>query len=53
VTSARPRGPIVIDSDVFSANLVSGSRLAQAYAPMVTARPASISFQTVAKGRLG
>jgi len=49
VTPAGPRGPIVIDTDVFSADLVPGSRLAERYAQIITGRPAFISFQTVAE----
>lgn len=47
------RGPVVIDTDVFSADLVSGSRIAERYAPIITGRPAFISFQTVAELRYG
>ncbi len=47
------RGPIVIDTDVFSADLVPRSRLTELYAPIVTGRPAFISFQTVAELRYG
>jgi len=53
VSAARRRGPIVIDTDVFSANLVPGSRLAERYAPIITGRPAFISFQTAAELRYG
>jgi predicted nucleic acid-binding protein len=53
VSSTRPRGPIVIDTDVFSADLVPGSRLAERYAPISTGRPAFISFQTAAELRYG
>jgi tRNA(fMet)-specific endonuclease VapC len=49
VTPVGPRGPVVIDTDVFSADLVPGSRLAERYAPIITGRPAFISFQTVAE----
>ncbi len=47
------RGPIVIDTDVFSADLVPRSALALLYAPIVTGRPAFISFQTAAEVRYG
>lgn len=47
------RGPIVIDTDVFSADLVPRSRLTELYASIVTGRPAFISFQTVAELRYG
>jgi predicted nucleic acid-binding protein len=53
VSSTRPRGPIVIDTDVFSANLVPGSRIAERYAPIITGRPAFISFQTATELRYG
>jgi predicted nucleic acid-binding protein len=53
VSSVRSRGPIVIDTDVFSADLVPGSRLAERYASLITGRPAFISFQTVAELRYG
>jgi predicted nucleic acid-binding protein len=53
VSAAVPRGPIVIDTDVFSADLVPGSRLAERYAPIITGRPAFISFQTAAEVRYG
>jgi predicted nucleic acid-binding protein len=53
VSLVRPRGPIVIDTDVFSADLVPGSRLAGCYASLITGRPAFISVQTVAELRYG
>jgi tRNA(fMet)-specific endonuclease VapC len=53
VSPAGPRGPIVIDTDVFSADLVPGSKLAERYAPIITGRAAFISFQTVAELRYG
>ena len=53
MSAVRSRGPIVIDTDVFSADLVPGSRLAERYAPIITGRPAFISFQTVAELRYG
>jgi predicted nucleic acid-binding protein len=53
VSPGAPRGPIVIDTDVFSADLVLRSRLTEPYAPIVTGRPAFISFQTVAELRYG
>jgi hypothetical protein len=53
VSAATGRGPIVIDTDVFSAELVPGSPLAERYAPLITGRPAFISFQTVAELRYG
>jgi hypothetical protein len=53
VTGPGSRGAIVIDTDVFSADLVPTSRLAEHYAPIVTGRPAFISFQTAAELRYG
>jgi predicted nucleic acid-binding protein len=47
------RGPIVIDAGVFGAELVPGSRLARRYEPLITGRPAFISFQTVAELHFG
>jgi hypothetical protein len=44
---------MVIDTDVFSADLVPTSRLAQRYAPLITGRPAFISFQTATELRYG
>jgi len=43
----RSRGPIVIDTDVFSADLVRKAELAELYAPLIARRPVLISFQTV------
>jgi tRNA(fMet)-specific endonuclease VapC len=51
--SAASRGPIVVDTDVFSAELISGSELAERYAPLTTGRLAFISFQTAAEIRYG
>jgi hypothetical protein len=53
VIAAGPRGPVVIDTDVFSADLVPRSWLAEQYAPIITGRPAFISFQTAAELRYG
>lgn len=47
------RGPVVIDTDVFGADLVPGSQLAMAYEPIIVGRPAFLSFQTVAELRFG
>ena len=49
----RSRGPIVIDTDVFSADLVPGSKLTERYAPVIAGRPAFVAFQTVAELRYG
>ncbi len=52
--SARTaRGPIVIDTDVFGADIVPGSRLSALYEPIIVGRPAFISFQTAAELRYG
>ncbi len=53
MTAARSRSPVVIDTDVFSADLVPGSLLAERYASIITGRPAFISFQTAAEVRYG
>ena len=46
-------GPIVIDTDVFGADLVPGSRLSALYEPIIVGRPAFICFQTAAELRYG
>lgn len=43
------RGPIVIDTDVYGAELVPGSALAVTYEPIIVGRAAFISFQTAAE----
>ena len=53
MSSQPPRGPIVIDTDVFGADLVPGSQLAAIYEPIIAGRPAFISFQTAAEIRFG
>lgn len=51
--SARPtRGPVVIDTIVFGADLVPRARLAPIY-EIIVGRPAFISFQTAAELRYG
>ena len=47
------RGPIVIDTDVFGADIVPGSRLSALYEPIIVGRPAFICFQTAAELRYG
>ena len=47
------RGPIVIDTDVFGAELVRRSVLAERYEPIIVGRPVFISFQTAAELRFG
>lgn len=46
------RGPIVLDTDVFSADL-TGTALITLYEPIIVGRPAFVSFQTVAEVRYG
>lgn len=53
MSTSRPRGTIVIDTGVFSADLGPGSRLADRCAPIITGRAAVISFQTAAEVRYG
>ena len=53
MTARRGRGPIVIDTNVFGADLVPGSLLAARYEPVVAGRAAVISFQTVAELHFG
>jgi tRNA(fMet)-specific endonuclease VapC len=53
VTIPASRGPIVIDTDVFGADLVRRSALAERYEPLIVGRPAFISFQTAAELRYG
>ncbi len=47
------RGPVVVDTDVYSASLTPESSLAQLYNPLLVGRPAFLSFQTVAELRYG
>ena len=49
----QARGPIVIDTDVYGADIVPGSRLTAIYEPIIAGRPAFISFQTAAELRYG
>lgn len=44
---------MVIDTDVFGADLVRRSALAERYEPIIVGRPAFISFQTAAELRYG
>jgi predicted nucleic acid-binding protein len=53
VIAASGRGAIVIDTDVYGADLVPGSVLAKLYEPLNVGRPAFISFQTAAELRYG
>ncbi len=53
MTPVAARGPIVIDTDIFSSDLTSGARLAELYAPIIVGRSAFISFQTATELRYG
>lgn len=53
MTGSDARGPVVIDTDVYGADLVPGSELALLYEPVIVGRPAFISFQTAAELRYG
>ena len=53
MTALLQRGPIVIDTDVYGADLVPDSRLAAVYEPIIVGRLAFISFQTAAELRFG
>jgi len=44
---------VVIDTDVYGADLVPGSALGARYEPLIVGRPAFISFQTAAGLRYG
>ena len=50
---AQARGPVVIDTDVFSARLVPNSTLARRYEATLAGRLEVISFQTAAEVRYG
>jgi len=53
VAPSSPRGPVVVDTDVFSARLIPDSALARRYEPLLLGRVEFISFQTVAEVRYG
>ena len=53
MTARKWRGPAVVDTDVFSSELVPGSALAERYRPLTLGRPTFISFQTAAEIRFG
>jgi len=53
VTASFARGAVVIDTDVYGADLVPGSVLADRYESLIVGRPAFISFQTAAELRFG
>jgi len=49
-----PRGPVVVDTGVFGANLMPRrTSLADVYSPLLEGRPVTISFVTVAELRFG
>ena len=47
------RGPVVVDTDVYSARLIPNSTLARRYEPLLLGRIEFVSFQTVAEVRYG
>ena len=47
------RGPVVVDTDVYSARLLPNSALARRYEPLLVGRVEFVSFQTVAEVRYG
>ncbi|MGB3409558.1 MAG: PIN domain-containing protein [Microthrixaceae bacterium] len=47
------RGPAVVDTDVFSADLIPDSLLAARFRQLTLGRPTFISFQTAAEIRFG
>lgn len=47
------RGPVVVDTDVYSARLIPDSTLARRYEPLLVGRAEFVSFQTVAEVRYG
>lgn len=47
------RGPVVVDTDVYSARLIPDSTLARQYEPLLIGRAEFVSFQTVAEVRYG
>lgn len=53
MTPPQWRGPAVIDTDVYSSELIPGSALAERDRPLTLGRPTFISFQTAAEIRFG
>ena len=47
------RGPVVVDTDAYSARLIPNSTLARRYEPLLLGRIEFVSFQTVAEVRYG
>lgn len=50
---ATERGPVVVDTDVYSGRLIPDSTLARRYEPLLVGRAEFVSFQTVAEVRYG
>jgi tRNA(fMet)-specific endonuclease VapC len=53
VTARPARGPVVVDTNVYGAELVPNSKLAVLYEPLLAGRAVLISFQTAAELRYG
>jgi len=53
LTGRAARGPVVVDTNVYSAGLVPDSSLARRYEPLLLRRLEVLSFQTVAEVRYG
>lgn len=53
MAAQQNRGPVVVDTDVYSARLLPNSALARRYEPLLVGRVEFISFQTVAEVRYG
>jgi predicted nucleic acid-binding protein len=53
LTDRSTRGPVVVDTDVYSARLLPDSPLARRYEPLLLGRAEFLSFQTVAELRYG
>ena len=53
MTDRPNRGPVVVDTDVYSARLLPDSPLARRYEPLLVGRSEFLSFQTVAELRYG
>lgn len=53
MTTEHPRGPVVVDTDVYSARLIPDSALARRYEPLLVGRVEFVSFQTVGEVRYG
>jgi tRNA(fMet)-specific endonuclease VapC len=53
VATEHGRGPVVVDTDVYSARLIPDSALARRYEPLLVGRAEFVSFQTVAEVRYG